>query len=173
MVDIRKLAFESKASQDGFELWKLLELLQSIRPKRILEVGVDKGYLCETWRIAFPDADVTGIDNSDRDLLYKNFNFILADSHDVSTRDNLLADDRVSFDFIFIDGDHTLEGVTKDYELYGPLVAPGGVIAFHDIFNSHIDGVDVRDLFNQLKIKHANVEIHNPFNGPGIGCLFF
>jgi predicted O-methyltransferase YrrM len=36
-------------------------------------------------------------------------------------------------DFLFVDGDHSLEGVTRDYELYAPLVRPGGVVAFHDI----------------------------------------
>jgi predicted O-methyltransferase YrrM len=36
-------------------------------------------------------------------------------------------------DFLFIDGDHTYEGVKKDYEMYSPLVKKGGLIAFHDI----------------------------------------
>jgi hypothetical protein len=36
-------------------------------------------------------------------------------------------------DFLFIDGDHREEGVERDYLDYGPLVRPGGLIAFHDI----------------------------------------
>jgi hypothetical protein len=36
-------------------------------------------------------------------------------------------------DLLFIDGDHTYEGVKADYELYSRFVRPGGVIAFHDI----------------------------------------
>ena len=36
-------------------------------------------------------------------------------------------------DLLFIDGDHTFEGVKSDYELYSGFVRPGGVIAFHDI----------------------------------------
>jgi predicted O-methyltransferase YrrM len=36
-------------------------------------------------------------------------------------------------DFLFIDGDHTYEGVKRDFELYSPLVKKGGIIAFHDI----------------------------------------
>ena len=169
---MKQIALQSKASQDKFEIWKLLDLLSNNPPKKILEVGVDKGYLCQTWRLAFPNAEVIGIDISDRDLVYKDFNFILSDSHDFNTRDNLLANDHVSFDLIFIDGDHSLEGVRKDYELYGPLIAPGGVIAFHDINNGHIEGVDVRILFDELKKKFANIEISNPLTGPGIGCIF-
>jgi hypothetical protein len=34
--------------------------------------------------------------------------------------------------FIFIDGDHTLEGVRQDILDYYPLLAPGGVMMFHD-----------------------------------------
>jgi len=36
-------------------------------------------------------------------------------------------------DFLFIDGDHTYEGVKRDFEMYSPLVRNGGIIAFHDI----------------------------------------
>ncbi len=36
-------------------------------------------------------------------------------------------------DLLFIDGDHTWEGVKSDYETYSRFVRPGGVIAFHDI----------------------------------------
>jgi predicted O-methyltransferase YrrM len=34
---------------------------------------------------------------------------------------------------LFIDGDHSYEGVRRDWELYSPLVRPGGLIALHDI----------------------------------------
>lgn len=47
------------------------------------------------------------------------------------------------FDFAFIDGDHTYEGVKQDYEMYQTMVR--GVIAFHDILHhpNHPDvGVD-------------------------------
>jgi hypothetical protein len=37
------------------------------------------------------------------------------------------------FDVLFIDGDHSPEGVSKDYKCYSSLVTPSGVIAFHDI----------------------------------------
>jgi len=37
------------------------------------------------------------------------------------------------FDFLFIDGDHTYEGVKADFMLYRQFVREGGFIAFHDI----------------------------------------
>jgi len=36
-------------------------------------------------------------------------------------------------DLLFIDGDHTYEGVKSDHERYARFVKPGGIIAFHDI----------------------------------------
>jgi predicted O-methyltransferase YrrM len=36
-------------------------------------------------------------------------------------------------DLLFIDGDHTLAGALLDFRSYRGLVAPGGLIAFHDI----------------------------------------
>jgi predicted O-methyltransferase YrrM len=34
--------------------------------------------------------------------------------------------------FLFIDGAHDDQGVLTDYELWAPLVLPGGILAFHD-----------------------------------------
>ena len=39
-------------------------------------------------------------------------------------------------DFLFIDGDHTYEGVKRDWEIYSPLVKKGGVVMFHDILDT-------------------------------------
>ena len=35
-------------------------------------------------------------------------------------------------DFIFIDGDHSYEGLRGDWETWNPLVGPGSIIALHD-----------------------------------------
>lgn len=35
-------------------------------------------------------------------------------------------------DFIFVDGDHSEDGIRKDWALYAPKVKPGGIIALHD-----------------------------------------
>ena len=49
-----------------------------------------------------------------------------------STRLKEIVDGR-PVDLLFVDGDHTYDGVTTDLALYGPMVAPDGIIALHDI----------------------------------------
>lgn len=42
--------------------------------------------------------------------------------------------------FLFIDGGHGIEPARLDYELWTPLVAPGGTLAIHDVFPDPADG---------------------------------
>jgi len=39
-----------------------------------------------------------------------------------------------AIDLLFIDGDHSINGCSQDFELYAPKVKPGGLIAFHDYY---------------------------------------
>jgi hypothetical protein len=41
---------------------------------------------------------------------------------------------------VFIDGGHGTEPAHRDYELWTPLVAPGGVLLIHDVFPDPADG---------------------------------
>lgn len=65
------------------------------------------------------------------------------------------------FDMVYIDGDHRLDGLKKDWENYGPL---GKMVAFHDIAwkNEPKDRgyvMDVPPFWNKLKRQHKHVEI--------------
>ena len=42
--------------------------------------------------------------------------------------------------FLFIDGGHGPEPAHRDYELWTPMVAPGGTLAIHDVFPNPADG---------------------------------
>lgn len=41
------------------------------------------------------------------------------------------------YDLILIDGDHSVAGVARDYEMYGSMVKPGGLIIFDDYGSAH------------------------------------
>lgn len=45
-------------------------------------------------------------------------------------------------DFIFIDGDHSFDGLRGDWEVWSPLVAPGGIVALHDSCSSKTRSID-------------------------------
>jgi len=75
-------------------------------------------------------------------------------------------------DFLFIDGDHTYNGVKQDYEMYGPLVRKGGIIAFHDIGLNEEGGV--YNLWNEIKVtkKEYKEFLFEQNNEKGIGLLY-
>ena len=76
-----------------------------------------------------------------------------------------------SIDFLFIDGNHTYNGVKMDFEIYSKLVRPGGIIAFHDIGENEEGGV--YNLWQELKAKYKHKEFLLETNKEkGIGVLF-
>ena len=70
---------------------------------------------------------------------------------------NILKGNKI--DFLFIDGDHSYEGVKKDFERYKPLVRDGGIIAFHDIVSNRYG---VSQFWNEIKHKYVSKEIIAP-----------
>lgn len=70
---------------------------------------------------------------------------------------NILKGNKI--DFLFIDGDHSYEGVKKDFERYKPLVRDGGVIAFHDIVSNRYG---VSQFWNEINHKYVSKEIIAP-----------
>jgi len=91
----------------------------------------------------------------------KTVHFIRANSHDLQTRTQLeaiLGDRKI--DVLFIDGDHSYEGVRHDFWLYGPLVRPGGLIGLHDILENRFDkDIDVSRFWNEIKGRFVVEEI--------------
>ena len=45
-------------------------------------------------------------------------------------------------DFVFIDGDHSYDGLRNDWEIWSELVAPGGFVALHDSCSSASRQID-------------------------------
>jgi cephalosporin hydroxylase len=65
-------------------------------------------------------------------------------------------------DFLFIDGNHTYEGVKRDFELYSPFVRRGGVIAFHDIAVHPPEAhCEVHKFWNEARNQHSKEFIEN------------
>ena len=71
-------------------------------------------------------------------------------------------------DFLFIDGDHSYEGVSRDFALYSSLVRPGGLVAFHDVAPRVSAGTGVPQFWNEFKATHDTQERVAP-NEPSYG----
>jgi len=134
------------------EILELLGLVRNIKAEAVVEIGTAKGGTLFLFaRIACPDAAIISIDLPKGPFgggypepvipLLRSFadkgqsiHLIRADSHSPFTLGGVkkILEGR-NVDFLFIDGDHSYEGVSKDFEMYSPLVRKGGIIAFHDI----------------------------------------
>jgi predicted O-methyltransferase YrrM len=57
-------------------------------------------------------------------------------------------------DILFIDGDHTKEGVMNDFLLYHEMVVPGGYVVFDD-YNDHEYSPEVKPTVNAI-VKNTN-----------------
>jgi hypothetical protein len=58
------------------------------------------------------------------------------EAHRAYSRD-LARDWRRPIRFLWVDGDHTYAGTREDWELFGPHVVPGGLVAFHDVLHAY------------------------------------
>lgn len=179
--------------QFKYEITTLLEMISISQRKVILEIGsAVGGTLFIFTRMADPDATIISIDLPRgssgggypkwKKRLYKSFvkkgqrmHLMRADSHDPKTLekvDEVLNGEKI--DLLFIDGDHTYEGVKKDFEMYAPYVNRGGIIALHDIVPYYPPRLEVSKFWNEIKHRYDYREIVEDWNQIfcGIGILY-
>jgi predicted O-methyltransferase YrrM len=145
LEDVRISVERLVASQKYTELVDFLRKMQALRPRRVCEIGTSAGgTLYAFTRVAAPDAVLVAVDlalpaatRRLRSRLGRERQTIVdieGDSHAHETKRAVVeALGGAPLDVLFIDGDHSYEGVRSDFELYGPLVRRGGLIGIHDI----------------------------------------
>jgi len=176
------------------EIIQLAEWVEKRRPRTVVEIGTAHGGTLFLWcRLADPQATIVSIDLPGgihgggypywKSWIYRRFRMagqtlrlLRGDSHRpemlAQLKSLLPGDGKV--DFLFIDGDHTYEGVKADFEMYSPLVRPGGLVVFHDICK-HAEAVNcqVDRFWHEVKNeRRAHEFVHNPNQGTcGIGVI--
>jgi len=122
------------------------------RPRRIFEIGTYKGASCELMLRLMPEAQVISIafartlgpseryNNDDLPVAAvgalvsqtnrARYTQLIGDSHQIDPQ--VFLADHGPMDLVFIDGDHSREGVRQDTALARAILAPGGAIAWHD-----------------------------------------
>lgn len=159
--------------QDPWELSQYLDAIRSYfrHPINYLEIGLGRGGLFRLMAESFELHHCVGIDNLScrrfRKSLEKNL-------HAIDRHIDLLPYDSTSpqavewlcdkdalivglglrrglmFEIVFVDGDHSYEGVKKDVETFAPWIAPGGWLVFHDtIYDGK--GYGVRQVTQELQ----------------------
>ncbi len=175
------------------EITQLVEEIEKLHPKRALEIGTaNGGTLFLLCRLSHPEARLMSVDLPEGKFgggypawklpLYEKFalpgqklNLERADSHQPAS----LAKVKEFFgdkqlDYLFIDGDHTYEGVKQDFEMYSPLVRPGGLIVFHDIVEHPSSVCQVDKFWEEVKQGRKHKEFVNDWKQGqyGIGLIY-
>lgn len=172
------------------ELSSLAAEISDTHPVNAMEIGSYLGgtlfLLC---RLAHSGARIISVDmyrgnlGGARKLIYQSFvsksqrlHVIHGNSHGANTRAKVVQKlGAAKLDFLFIDGDHSYEGVKLDFEMYSPLVRPGGVIAFHDIVAHPPEAqCHVKEFWDEVKQRYRHKEvIDSPHQQwAGIGFLY-
>lgn len=191
LVDISLACPAIQSQQIRSEFLELAELVKKQNCKYIMEIGTYRGGTLFVFsHLAHPRATVISLDfhfsllgkvyGALQNTLLRKFVrngkslFLLRqNSHLPETlkvvREILHGHE---LDFLFIDGDHSYEGVREDFMMYSPLVREGGLIAFHDIAESG-GSREVHRLWSELKPSYRHEEfIHRTGTGAmGIGVL--
>jgi predicted O-methyltransferase YrrM len=179
-----------KAIQKVSEFAEFIKFLRGRKLETILEIGTAQGgnfwMLCNVASPTCtlisldlpPDARISGgtkvaINLAPHCRHSQLIHQILGDSHQSEVCEkveSILAGRKL--DLLFIDGDHTYDGVRKDYEMYAPLVAEGGLIAFHDIVHTEWANCNVDRFWRELTINKdcQRIEMIDP-SGPAMGGI--
>jgi predicted O-methyltransferase YrrM len=191
----RTLPYKIYVNQLWPEWKRLMEFLsEGQSPKRILEIGTGRGgstyFLTKLGGkgslIVTVDADprakeaVALFGKHRRQKVHS----VIGSSHDPATVErvaSILGGKPV--DLLYIDGDHSYDGVKKDFDLYKKFCGPESIVCFHDIIADYgatkgiqtdIQTGEVYKFWGELKTQHRHLEIVESFdqNGFGIGVIY-
>lgn len=160
------------------ELISLCRRVVDHKPRIIAEIGTWNGGTFYVWTRINPQAEkIISIDlpsgqfgggyDEKRIKFFREFAcdrqgtelyFIRGDSKSKETTDKLseiLRKDKI--DFLYIDGDHTYEGIKKDFYIYLDFMSEKGLIGFHDI-NTFKEGYGVVKFWNEIKNNYRHEE---------------
>jgi predicted O-methyltransferase YrrM len=134
------LKFNIEQKPEEFKLF-LDHLSNTKKRKYALEIGSNFGgtsvALCHLYEKVIA-IDIKHHENFDTiKEKYPNFNYIIGDSTSNDTVE-AIKNLGVEFDLIFIDGDHSYNGVKNDYDKFKQFLADDGYLAFHDVVESDV-----------------------------------
>lgn len=187
---IRSFCNQFQAGQIVEEAAWFWDAAKTIDPKIVVEIGIYGGGNLRILSslVDDPNGVTVGIDYDDshwKETRGWDFreskcpvHIIWGDSHSEDTLNKLktILNGR-SIDVLFIDGDHGFDGCKKDFDMYGQLVRPGGIIAIHDTQmhrrpDEHPDVKKCGEFFDSLpEPKFEKHMAKRNYDGYGIGYI--
>ena len=172
-----------KFQQNRDEFDWFIDILKRENVRSYLEIGSDEGGSLLAVATALPPSALfMAVDNAvlNPGKLYEAAPKIAAMGHRIklilgdSTDQRVIQSVRKSgpFDACFIDANHTLSYVTKDWLNYGSM---SRIVAFHDIGWKPKEGgpqIDVPEFWNAIKGNYRHSEINLCERNNGIGVLW-
>jgi len=134
-------------SKNGGSLWRMAQKLD--KGSRLVSVDLPHGDT--SFKVTLPNLQQC-VDRLNREGY--DAHLIVGDSTDPEVVEKVRA--LGPFDVVFIDGNHTLPFITKDWENYGPMAR---MVAFHDIgyYRDVTDSkklpIDAPAFWKELKVK--------------------
>lgn len=134
----------------GDSTWLLYGLVRALKPEICVEIGAARGKsacyiglaLRENGRGKLYSIDphtVTDWNDTEsvdtNNLFMKNIHLLGLEQFVQAIRDfseNVGRTWTLPISILFIDGDHSYEGVKRDWDLFSPFVTPFGLVVFHD-----------------------------------------
>ena len=169
--------------------------IRNLKPKHVLCVGSRKGFIPATLALAVKDNGVGHVDfvdaGYDQDNYEKHWSGVgfwkkedphghfakigIADfitTYVMTTEEYARKFPKKRYQYIYIDGDHSYEGVKLDYNLFCPKLDQYGFMSFHDITeHGYLDKglFGVWKFWNEIKKEHS---IMFPLpNSTGLGII--
>jgi glycosyltransferase involved in cell wall biosynthesis/cephalosporin hydroxylase len=182
----QQLIRKRNSMQISLEIENLQLLLANKKPKVVIEIGTAKGGTLARW-FELPTVEtIISIDLSNGIHGGQGFEertYVISDAIEQanigkiefyavngSSRDPYIINrvrellDGRSVDFIFIDGDHTYNGVKRDFENYEGFLSTDAIVGFHDIIDSEFhraNNCNVSEFWKQLKLQYESEEFIN------------
>jgi cephalosporin hydroxylase len=190
-------AFSLGMIQVREEITDMVEFLKQRPLRNVMEIGSESGGTFYLWsKLAKLGGLKISLDKPDgtsgswlykepdalakRTALFQSFaprvRVVTGDSHSEEIKAQvagILKDEKL--DFLFIDGDHSYEGVKADWDMYREFVRKGGIVAFHDINQGewmNVRGCQVGRLWAELHAeKWTTQEFNKKLHWAGIGVV--
>ena len=162
------------------------DLVAAIKPQLLVELGTHHGLsfftFCQAMKEQGIDGTCYGIDTFEGDAHTDGYDESVFNSvqsharanyHGIAYLMRMLFNEALahfsdeSVDLLHIDGLHTYEAVSEDFQNWYPKVKPGGIIIFHDVM-ARIQDFGCWKFWEEIAPQHETFTFHHGF---GLGVL--